>query len=243
MDWNEIFKLIGITSGPQIILIIIIGFWGKKLIEYFFAKTIEIKKTELTQNLENYKQKIEHENKSLQLDLDKNLEIYKNKLEILRLEFQVQFAELHVKRSEIIVKLYGHLTELNSAMLDLTARIHPVIEDAEKEEKQRIQRVNKSFFDFSNYYIQNKIFFPKSTTEKLDKIQKFTYDKAWDFTYLNNRLKSGQMIESSWKTFYKESQTISEEVKKEIPTALEDLENEFRDLLGVNRHNTIKQID
>jgi len=80
MDWNELFKIIGITTGPQIILVIILGFWGKKLIEFFFAETVEIKKKELEQNLENHKQSLEQENRNLQLELDKNLEAYKNRM-------------------------------------------------------------------------------------------------------------------------------------------------------------------
>lgn len=242
MDWSELFKIIGITTGPQILLVIIIGFWGKKLIEYFFAETIEVKKKELEQDLENHKQNLERENRNLQLSLDKNLEAYKSRLEILRLEFQVQFAELHAKRSEIIAELYKYLTELNASMLNLTARIHGVVQDAEKEEQKRIERANKAYIEFYNYYYPHRIFFSQIIASKLDKIQAFVWDKAWDFNYIKGQIGSGQLDPSSWKSFSDDLKKISKEVHKEIPDALKDLEDEFRELLGVNAKTITEQL-
>ena len=46
--------LIGV-SIIQVLLIPIILFFSKQLISYFFNKTIDLKKAELAQNLENYK--------------------------------------------------------------------------------------------------------------------------------------------------------------------------------------------
>ena len=242
MEWNELFKIIGITTGPQIILVIIIGFWGKKLIEYFFSKTIEVKKKELEQDLENHKQNLEQENRNLQLGLDKNLETYKNKLEVLRLEFQVQFAELHAKRSEIITKVYKYLTELNASMLTLTARIHPIVKDAEKEEQNRIEKANTAYDEFVKYYYPHKIFFPEFIAAKLDKIQSFVWDKSWDFNYIKSQIGNDKLNKISWKAFSDDLKKISKEVHKVIPEALIDLENEFRELLGVNAKKIIEQL-
>lgn len=234
MEWNEILKIIGVTTGPQIILVIILGFSGKKIIEYFFAETVEIKKIELEQNLENHKQNIEQENRNLQLDLDKNLETYKHRMEILRLEFQVQFAGLHAKRSEIIVELYKKLAELNSSMLNMTARMHGVIDDAEKEEQERITKANKAFMEFNSYYIPNRIFFSEELVDKLDKVNSFVWDKVWDFSYIKTQLKDKEIDRDNWKVFSTQLKDLSIEVHNKIPTALKDLENEFRKLLGVN---------
>lgn len=234
MNIIDLLIQFGFITAPQILLLVIIGFWGKRLIEYFFSKTIELKKNELAQNLENHKQKIEHENKSLQHDLNKNFEIYRNRLEILRLEFQIKFAELHVKRSEIIVNIYKLLTELNSSMLDLTAPIRFVQNNnnAENEEQKRAERANNSIKEFSNYYIQHKIYFSKGVVVKLDIIVESIKNIVLEFNYYKDLLKDDK--DKSWKELYEGLKEINIKVNKEITLALADLENEFRDLLGVN---------
>jgi|AntAceMinimDraft_15_1070371.scaffolds.fasta_scaffold17947_3 hypothetical protein len=242
MEWNEIIKILGITTGPQIILVIILGFTGKRLIEYFFAETVEIKKKELEQDLENHKQNLEQENRNLQLGLDKNLETYKNKLEILRLEFKVQFAELHAKRSEIISVLYKLLSELNRAMLNLTARGHMVHGDADKEEQERFENANNAISEFSKFYSPHKIYFTNETAVKLDKIQEFLWGKAWDFSFIKSRIKDGNLQATDWKQYSKELREISESVSEESKSTMIDLENEFRDLLGVNSRSIIDQL-
>jgi hypothetical protein len=242
MDWNEIFKIIGVTTGPQIILVIILGFSGKRLIEFFFAETVEIKKKELEQNLENHKQGLEQENRNLQLELDKNLESYKNRMEILRLEFQVQFAELHVKRSEIIATLYKYLTRLNLTMLEMTAPGHFVKKDADKEEQERLDNAAKAYLDFREYYIPNKIYFEPAVTGKLDNILNFFWDKAWNFNFIKERINTGQIGHEEWKQYSKELKEISSDVRTEAEKSLVELENEFRDLLGVNSRKIIEEL-
>ena len=62
------------------------------------------------------------------------------------------------------MKLYKHLAELNSSMLSLTARIHGVVEDAEKEEGPKMLK-NKSWEEMKlfieeklNNYLKNSNF-------------------------------------------------------------------------------------
>ena len=233
METSDIIKILGITSGPQIILLFLVVIWGKRFVEYFFNKTIELKKFELGKNLESHRQFIEQENKLIQLSLDKNLENYKSKLEVLKLEFQVQLSQLYTKRYEIIAELYKHLSELNASLLDMTSSIHPIIADAEKEEKERIDRANNAFYHFSTHYIPNKIFFPKAISDKLDHIQKFHWSKSWDYQYIRNEVLRKNIPHETWKEFFGKSIELSQKVREEIPVLLEEIETEFRQLLGV----------
>jgi hypothetical protein len=127
-------------------------------------------------------------------------------------------------------------------MLSLTARIHGVVEDAEKEEQERIERANKAFYDFNQYYFPNKIFFSESLISKLDKIQSFIWDKVWDFNYIKNRIKGERLEPNTWKSFSDDLKKISTDVHKVIPETLIDLENEFRELLGVNSKPIFEQL-
>ena len=133
---TELYNLI-LTNGPGVLIIFAILLFGKKLIEYFFTETIELKKTELNQELENHKNKLEQQNKDFQHDLDIKLN-----------EFNIQFSKLHQDRADVIKELYYKIIELQSAMTVFTRKIHPIIEDAEKEQQERVDRVNKALQDF-----------------------------------------------------------------------------------------------
>ncbi len=232
MEWINILKTLGFTTAGQILLLIVIGFWGKKMIEYFFGESIELKKKELEQGLQLHKQRLEQENNILKLDIDKNLEAYRNKLEILKLEYQVQFSKLHEKRSEVIESVYQKLVRLNIAMLNLTAFVKPIIQNAEKEEQERLIEANEAFFDFQKYYSETKIYFQPDTCSILDRLKKYFWDSAWDYTEIS-RMKSFGAAGPDLKESYKKASEAGKFVREEIPKVLELLENDFRRLLGV----------
>jgi hypothetical protein len=163
-----------------------------------------------------------------------------NEIEIKKIELQnelekskIQFSNLHSKRIEIFENIYNKLTELNAAMIDLTRRIHPVVEDAEKEHEGRILRANKALFDFRDFFFPNKIYFDKALAEKIENVHKMYWDKGWDFYYLNSRLRSGEVLREKWKEFYDESKKITQSINADIPPILTELEEDFREILGV----------
>lgn len=134
-------------SGPATFTILVGLVWGKHLIKYFFDESIEIKKKELNFELEKHKADIEQQNKNLQHTLDTKLN-----------EFNVRFSELHQERAKVIKELYHKLIELHSAMYDFTRRAHIIYENAEKEAEARVNRFNKAWHDFNNYFLPNRIY-------------------------------------------------------------------------------------
>ena len=129
---TEIYHLIEV-NGPGVLIILAILLFGKKLIEYFFDQTIELKKTELNQKLEEYKLSLEQESKEFQHELDTKLQ-----------EFNIQFSKLHNDRAIVVKDLYLKMVELQSSMEDFTRGIHPVVKDADEEGNQRLERVEKA---------------------------------------------------------------------------------------------------
>lgn len=218
---TELYDLL-LTNGPGVIIILAILLFGKKLIEYFFSETIELKKAELNQDLQNHKKLLEQENKNFQHSLDLRLN-----------EFNIQFSKLHQDRAEVVKKLYHKIIELQSAMQVFTRRMHFVEEDAEKEKQVRIDRVNKALPDFIDFYMPNKIYFNKELAEKLDKLARDYRTKGWDFAHMTSYLSEGTMSKELYQEYTRKTQEISELVKNEFPKIIEDLEDEFRSLLGV----------
>ncbi|WP_203257660.1 hypothetical protein [Hyunsoonleella ulvae] len=220
---EELYSLIQ-TNGPGVLIILAVLLFGKKLIEYFFSETIELKKTELNQELESHKNKLAQQNKDFQHSLDLKLN-----------EFNIQFSKLHQDRAEVVKDLYYKIIELQSAMTIFTRRIHPIVEDAEKEKQERIERVNKGLSNFVNFYMPNRIYFDKELAEKLDKLSNEYRSKGWDYAYMSRYLSESGMTKELYEEYSNKTKEISELVKDEFPKVISELEDEFRMLLGVKK--------
>jgi len=217
----ELYNLIE-TNGPGVLIILAVLLFGKKLIEYMFSETIELKKLELNQDLELHKNKLNQESKNFQ-----------NLLDIKLNQFNIQFSKLHQDRAEVIKGLYHRLIELQSAMVDFTARGHIVVQNAQKEKSERTERVNKAFKDFINFYLPNKIYFEKELADILDKVSSEYWNKGADFAAMSEELEESDLPSDLYIDNRKKIKEISEIVKNEYPKVIAELENEFREMLGV----------
>lgn len=215
-------------------IIAAVALFSKNIIAYFLSSTIEVKKMELAQELESYKQGIQQENSEFQHDLNEKLQEHRGKLELINREFDIRFSRMHQERADVIKKVYKYLAVLHGAMTDFTQTMHFVIEDAEKESQVRIDNVNKSLHRFVNYYVPNKIFLSKSLCEKIDHIIKQYRDKGWDFAATQRAFKETPASLEDYKAEIAKAKEISRAVKDEMPILIEELEAEFRLILGVD---------
>ena len=166
-------------------------------------------------------------------DFNTKIEELKSTLSKNNISYQIQYSHLHQERSKAIVELYRKLQELHSAMVDFTATMKPVIEDADKEEEERNVRANKALMDFKNYYILNKVFFDKIFCKYVDEVFKVYWDKGWEFGFKSGRMKSGQLGKEDFKDYLSETSAISKEIRDELPHKIEEIETEIRKMLGV----------
>jgi anion-transporting ArsA/GET3 family ATPase len=209
-------------SGPAALMILAGLVWGKSLIKYFFDESIELKKNELKEEFAKYMVSIEQENKKFQHLLDAKLS-----------EFNVRFSELHQERAKVIKELYHKLIELHSAMYAYTRRAHIVINDAEKEEEERTQRLNIAIREFNNYYMPNKIYFNRQLADKLDKLAQEYWSKGMDFSYSKKDMKDRDLPKEFLKENFAKIKEISDSVESDFIIVINDIENEFRSILGV----------
>jgi len=231
MKWFEILQGLGFTAGIQILFLIVIGFFGKKLFEYFFSKTIELKKTELNQELENHKQKLQSETNSHKLILDKDLEKFKGELSILSFEHQTKYLQLHTDRAETIKKLFGLLYDLEVNMESLMRPFQAV---GEKPIDEKFQEAADAANNFVKFYKSNEILFNSKTCELFEKINE-SFLKAWkDF---RNSRQFGQTAgpELSQELVEKEMNAYYETLLKKMPELKNELKDDFRNLLGVEK--------
>ena len=211
--------LIGV-SIIQVLLIPIILFFSKQLISYFFNKTIDLKKAELAQNLENYKKEIEQETKNFQHQLDAKLQ-----------EFNIKFSTLHQERAIIIKDLYIKIIELQSSLLKITQDEQSNNQNVKNNDKEKIDRFNNAFIEFNNSYYTNKIYFSETTAEKINLLLN-------DFKNVSTELISAIIVKrypliDKLISDSKNIEEISNKVETKFPIIIKELENDFREILGV----------
>lgn len=211
MTWIEVLRDIGVFG--------VAAFFIQRLIE-----------NSSTKKLEKYKQELDFTIRSYQLTLDNEFERYKSELN-LHLTRQ---TTLHEKRLTIIDEMYKMLITLDSGMRAMTG-MHLVFEDAEKENQVRVDTAQKAFADYNNYFLYNKLYFNKTISDLLENIRKEYFSANFDF-FEPKRLQSftgGQPSREGYRAAVETSQAAAKRIKDDIPKILEQLEDEFRKLLGV----------
>ena len=229
-----------IEIGIEVLLFLIASYFifykswlkelGKEVAKLSTVEQLTLLKEEVKKD---FNEKIETYKTKLSEELAIKIEPLKSELAKNNITHQIQFGYLHQERSKVVLELYKKLQELHSAMVNWTAFMQPIIENAEKESQDRTDRVNLAISDFKNYYIINKLFFSKSFCEFIDLVFKEYWDKGWEFGYSQERIKSGQLSEEYFKHYSDEMSKISREIKENLPKKIEEIEERFRKILNV----------
>jgi len=223
--WIDFFTQLGLTTAGQILLLIVIGFFGKQLIQYFFSETIELKKTELNKDIEAYKQSLNTQTEQHRLELNKILETHRSELNLLN----AKNSRLHDRQLQIIAELYKRIVIMERAFREMTAWMKPIIADAEKEEQERIEKAGTAFNDYFSYYTENKVFFSEETSGHLDKLREHFWESHWDYTF---KLRTGI---NEYKINKEHFDNAAKTVTEKIPEVLKQLDKNFRQLLTVEQ--------
>jgi len=183
-------------------------------------------KKDFNESIESYKSKLNEE-------LSLKIEPIKAELDRQNISHQIQFSFLHQERGKVLVDLYKKLQELYSAMADWTATMHPVIEDADKEMKERNIRANKALFDLKNHFVLNKIYFSNTFCKSIQAVIDVYWEKGWDFGYAQNRILEGNLPQDYFKEYSTQLSAISKELREKIPPMISEVEDLCRNILNV----------
>lgn len=166
--------------------------------------------------------------------IDKRLKAYEkeldNKQALLEKEITLTVAKsskLYEDRLGILRDIYKKIVTLHREMNVMTMTFKEILKNAEKEENERIENAGKAYNDFFLCYTENKIFLTKKLDVKLKLLQDYYFDSYWDYTSGHN---FGGM---DFKFNYELAKEASVKVKIHIPPILDEIEIEFRRLLGV----------
>lgn len=187
----------------------------------------ELWKHHLGKKFKKYEFDLTEKSKNIDRDLSLLIEGHKKALEFI----QFKDSRLHEKRLQVISDIYKKLVKLDLAMKEMTSLIKIVTNDSIenfKIENSKIELASNKHNDFYIYYLKHKIFLSPTTCELIDKIKNDYFDSYQDYTH-------GKKYENESSDFsFQYAKAASEKVRKDIPLILENIENEFRSIIGVN---------
>lgn len=175
--------------------------------------------------------------KEFSIGLSREIEPLKAHLSKNNIEFQIQYSHLHQKRAEIILELYQKLMYLYSSSLDFICPFHFVEKDMDKEEKIRVEKVEKSLKDLNKFYQLNKLFFQESFCILFVELIDDFKEKLLDYNEIKQELRldiSVNLPKEHIKQKREKMNELREYLKIEISKKINLVEKEFRILLYVN---------
>jgi hypothetical protein len=211
MEWKYVFQLISIIGGSGAVIIAAVTFIGKGFVTFLFNRASDFNKNKL----------------------DQELEIHKHKLEILKLEHEYLFSELHKKRMEVVEELYARIADLHLGMIDLaTGFISLNKDEGEKEKIKRIQLVIDTYDKFREYFNQKKIYFTSEQCKMIQDLLDDFHKKGMEITDVE-RQRSYGMIGEEMVDVFKKAIEAGKYIKTEIPKLLLSLQGEFKSVIGL----------
>ncbi|MBB6326332.1 hypothetical protein FHS59_001960 [Algoriphagus iocasae] len=171
-------------------------------------------------------------------DLQKELENYKHELENKNFEFQTKFSSLHLERLEAIKNLYLRLQNFKSNLSHVLIHLNMIPAPELKDEVgfKLSEDLFNSYSELIEFFSTHKIFFSKEIDEKIGALDKFFVEhnlqsinvQTWES---NRALRNSKEFDEFLEDEYQKLIGLH---KIEINKVLLELEDKFREMLGVN---------
>lgn len=163
--------------------------------------------------------------------LEQSVATFKERLRRESHEHSVRFERLHGERAEAMLAIWR---AIRSARAEVGTFVSPLQSGDIEEQTNRGKEARKHVVETRKLVIEDLIFFPKGLAERLDQATKelsSTWSDAWiDYTVSRDQGKNPYMAsDGKFSEFYRAWERIS----KDFEPVIEDIEAEFRHLLGV----------
>lgn len=204
----------------------LIGYIAREAMTSYFNKQEQDFQAEIDKEVQKFQSELDKELQKTQTELDKEIHRVQSELE----KEQIVFSGLHEQRAEIVSEFYAKMSEFDEDMRDM---VNPFIPSGDTPREERIDEAAESGEEFRRYYREKKIYFPPHICETVENLLKEYRDMFQEFSV--SRIHDDQDThyepgESSEK-WVENWQSLTED---EIPELREELEDHFRDLLGVD---------
>lgn len=171
-----------------------------------------------------YDQKMEIYKSQLKTEHQREIENLKAKLQIVTSTHQIQFESLHVKIAETVAGVYARIVQIRRKVADYV-KIIEFSNDPSREERRKAAA--EAFGEFRNYYEPHRLYLSKELIKHIENFEKILFNTTSDFMW-QVEMPDAQGGHQDIEAWQKVSRTMSDT----IPDLLENLEDEFRSLLG-----------
>ena len=174
---------------------------------------------EYAQKLETYKATVKAEN-------DVEIERMKSQLAITAAEHNLKFSRTYDQMAAVIAEIYRQTSEL---YISVAHYINPAENPSDGSKADRRTVVNSKLAEFSDFFYAKRLYLPQDTAKRVEAFRNRLHDIASKFAANVEKPRSGGM--SSQMEAWGDSWN---ELKNEITPVRDELEREFRKLLGTN---------
>lgn len=144
-----------------------------------------------------------------------------------------RYSKLHEKRAEVIAELHSLLVEMRSDLHSAALAVSPSTEGWPEEEIQRrVEAAHQSAEAFREHFRRHRIYLPESLVVKISRFCAQTFATSLGMQLTDASRTEALQDESQQGEYRKLWEETSEEVSKRIPSLRQDIEAEFRRLLG-----------
>jgi hypothetical protein len=199
----EPWQTVLLAFGGNAALLAILGWLGKSLLEKIIARETSSYESELREKTDSAIVRLEAE------------------LSLRAKVHEIKFSRLHEKSAETVAETYALLRTYLVAAANYT-KIFEMAGEPSKDD--RLVDLNKAMSSFRQYFQIKQIYLPKETAKAIRDLDEKLFKTANHFS----RRVHGKETSASTEDWMKAFEVINEE----IPPILEDLEDEFRKLLG-----------
>jgi hypothetical protein len=209
INWSEVLANVSVYA-----LLIGAASWVAKALGEQFLKM----------RFQAYEKELESKSIEFKAQLDRSLEQFRAELQLAN----TKDSRLHEKRMLVLESLYQKIVSLNAALKDMTATLKFIHANADQEESERIKTASQAYDAFLKYYTENKIFFSLESCAQLDALRNSYFDSMQKYSAPDFIMGS-----DGFRPDFGKAQLASEIVRKSIPVVMQNIEKDFRQLLGV----------
>ena len=168
--------------------------------------------------------------------LDKDVENFKNTLQLKAIEHQVRFNSLHAKRAEIIAEFYQKMLQLHIVLCGIRERKEKTFEDKDRDLGLGMM---KACTEAMQFFKMNELYFDEDLCVKIEKLNSKVFGEAkifaamamlWKETVNTPQFEKIPDIKQQLENKLSETSRV---LNSEIPSLLDELKKRFRDILGV----------
>lgn len=158
----------------------------------------------------------------------KDIELYRGQISAQNAEKQLIVSRVNEKRAKAILRIHQAVLDYADTAKSFVWKAQHVTED---ERKLLLDDLGKSATQFRRIYSQNHLYLTKSTCKEIQELFREIQIPAHKFIFaIGAYLHAENMSEEE---FAKEWDTAFTSFADKLPPLLEELENQFRKLLGV----------